>query len=147
MSQGFQHIFYPGGSGSPITLGDDAIGDRIDGGLPQNNPNVERRPIAGAAYSAVIEHLNDSPSFTWRVDYDKGTLDAATAFRLTHPQSIPVLPGLAQGILQILCDDGITYFLQNCSRPKVRCVSYVGQNVVFEYTVHFGQVTDTFNIV
>jgi len=123
------------------------MGDRISGGLPQSNPVVERRPIAGAAFAVVIEHLNDSPVYSWTVDYDKVTLDAATQFRFQHAQSIPVLPGIAQGTLQILLDDGTCYFLQNCSRPKVRCVSYVGRNVVFEYSVQYGNATDTFNPV
>lgn len=139
------YIFYPGGDHGPITLGDDAIGDRISGGLPQSNPEIEQRAIANSAHKLVIEHINDGPSLTWTVFYDKQTLDAAATFRLTHPQEIPVIPGIAQGILQELLDDGTTNFLQNCSRPKIRCVLWSGQSVVFEYTVHYGRVTDNFS--
>ncbi len=139
------YIFYPGGAQSPITLGDDAAGNIVSGGLPRSNPRVERRPIAGAAYSLVIEHLNDAPALAWTVDWNLGTLDAAVNFKNTHAQSIGVNPGIAQGVLEEILDDGTSNFFQNCSRPKVEIVKWTGQSVTVKYTCQYGQVTDTLN--
>ncbi len=144
---GRSFIFYPGGNEAPITLGDDAIGNRCSPALPVSNPQVERRPIAGAAYQVIIEHLNDASTLSWTVDWNLLTADAALQFKANHAARIGVNPGIAQGVLQELDDDGTANYYQMCSRPKVEIVSYVGQNVVARYTVQFGYVTDTINAV
>ncbi|HEY3761578.1 MAG TPA: hypothetical protein VGN23_07515 [Verrucomicrobiae bacterium] len=141
------YTFYPGGNDAPVTLGDDAAGNIISGGLPQSNPQVERRPIAGSAYGLVIEHLNDAPTLTWTVEWNLGTLDAAVNFKNTHAQSIGVNMGIAQGVLAETLDDGTSNFFQNCSRPKVEIVKWVGQSVTVKYTVQYGYVTETLNAV
>lgn len=144
---GVTYIFYPGGNLSPITLGDDDLGNRCSAALCQSNPQVERRAIAGSGSQLVIEHLNDAPTMSWTVDWDLLTADAAFTFKATHAASIGANAGIAQGVLQEMLDDGTMNFYQQCSRPKVEIVSYVGQNVVVKYTVQYQTVTDTINSV
>jgi len=139
------YIFYPGGNLAPVTLGDDALGHVVSGGLARSHPRVERRPVAGANFSLVIEHLNDSPTLAWTVDWNLLTVDAAVNFKNTHAQSIGVIPGIARGVLQELLDDGTSNFFQNCGRPAVEILEWIGQNVRVKYTVVYGQVTDTIN--
>ena len=143
MGFGVTYIFYPGGNNAPVTLGDDAVGQRVSVGLPVCTPSTEALAIAGASFKTLIEHGNSLQEFTWQVEYDCGTLDAAVAFKNNHPSSIPASLGLAQGILQELLDDGTTYFFQNCTRPKIEIVNWVGQAVIVKYTVQFGAVTTT----
>lgn len=139
------YIFYPGGNFAPVTLGDDAVGDRVSGGYPAFDPKTEIVLFGGADYGVVIEHGNGIHSLTWRVDRDHHTLGAAVQFKTDHPSSILTTVGIAQGILQELLDDGTTRYFQNCSRPKIRCVSWDGQSTVFEYAVQFGKITTTKN--
>jgi len=140
------YIFYPGGNNQPITLGDDAVGDRISGATPQFDPQSELVKFGGAAFGVLIEHGNGIHSLTWRVDRNHLTLAAAEQFRLDHPASLPVILGIAPGILQELNHDGTTRFFQNCVRPKIKCVSWDGQSTIFEYSVQFGKVTRTINL-
>lgn len=139
------YIWFAGGGNAPVTLGDDAIGDCVSGAQPEFEPKTELVTFAGAQFALNVEHGNAVQRKTWRVDYNKLTLDAAVIFRATHAQSLPVVLGVAGGVLQELLDDGTTRFYQNCTRPKVKCVSWDGQSVVFEYSVQFGQVTTVQN--
>jgi hypothetical protein len=141
------YIFYPGGTGNPVTLGDDAVGDRIAGGEPVAEPTTQSVKMAGAQFPVQLEHGNLLQSRTWRVERDHLTLDAAVLFMQSHAQGLPVILGIAQGKLQVLLDDGTTYFCQNCTRPKARCLRWDGQSTVYEYTVQHGQMTDTYNPV
>jgi len=117
----------------------------VTGGLPSCTPTTEALAIAGASFKTLIEHGNELQEFSWQTEYDLGTLDAAVTFKNNHPSSIPVILGIAQGILQELLDDGTTYFFQNCTRPKIEIVSWVGQAVQVKYTVQFGAVTTSLN--
>lgn len=140
-------IFYPGGNVAPITLGDDAIGWNASSLLPKSKPQTESRPIAGSSYPVLLEHLNNEKTLTWTTDYNLLTTDAAFVFKATHADAIGVNPGLAQGTLAEMLDDGTANFYQGCTRPAVEIASYIGQNVVVKYTVQYQYVTDTLNPV
>lgn len=139
------YIYFPGGNNDPVTLGDDATGDHVSGGLPHVQPSVEAVSIAGAAYKTFIEHGNVVQTITWQVDTDHGTLDAAVNFMDTLAAKLPVVPGLATGVLQKLLDDGTTWFYQNCTRPTARILKWDGQSTITEYSVQFGAITQTQN--
>jgi hypothetical protein len=138
---GLTYLFYPGGGNAAVELGDDAIGHRVSGGYPGFDPKTEVVQYANANFPLLIEHGNAVQSMTWRVDRNHGTVDAAQIFKDTHAQGIPVIIGLAAGVLQELQDDGTTRYFQNCTRPKMKCVSWDGQSTIFEYSVQYGNVT------
>ena len=136
------YIFIPGGSNQPVILGNDAVGDRVSGGYPDFAPRTELVLFGGSNFALPIEHGNAASSMSWRVERYHGTASAAMLFLTTHAQNIPVILGIAQGVLQELLDDGTTHFYQNCTRPKCKCVAWDGASTIFEYTVQFSQVTD-----
>jgi hypothetical protein len=140
-----KYIFYPGGNNLPVSLGDDAVGDRVSNAVPTFVPANESVMFGNADFKLQIEHGNAEQTLTWQVYRFHGTEAVAGQFRDTHGQSIPVIVGVAQGILQELFDDGTTRWFQNCTRPSVRFTEWVGASTVCEYTVKFGKITKTKN--
>lgn len=142
---GVIYLFYPGGNNAPVTLGDDAIGWRVNAGLPVFTPSTEAVAVAGSPFKAFLEHGNAVQEFTWETEYEFSTLDAAVTFKNAHPSSIPLQLGLAVGVLQELLDDGTTTFFQNCTRPKIEVTRWDALAVVVKYTVQFGAISTTLN--
>lgn len=140
-----KYIFYPGANAVGITLGDDSVGETVSGGLPEFDPQTELVMFGNAQFARLIEHGNGIHSMSWLVDRNHTSEIVAAQFRLEHPQSIPVVMGVAVGVLEEKLGTGQSRFFQNCSRPKMRCVRWDGASTVFEYSIQFGKVTKTRN--
>lgn len=138
------YIFYPGDNSSPIVLGDDAIGHMVSGGVPSQKRNVVA--IAGfrAPRMARRNTGNVEESITWSVDRDHGTAAAAFTFRRDHADTIPIVFGLAAGVLQELEEESSTSrFLQRADLVSIICKQWDGQSTLFEYTATGSNWTDT----
>ncbi|MDE2098236.1 MAG: hypothetical protein KGL39_13355 [Patescibacteria group bacterium] len=150
-----QIIYFPAGAqAQPIELGDDALGHRISVGLPVQQRLGEDVAMADADWQLQLNHGNRVNVFTWTVDRDHGTVDAAVAFMRDHADSIPSDIGPATAVLQEAEDGGdagasgsVIRFLQQCRFISIECVRWDGQSTVYRYTVHGAAWTDTQNAV
>ena len=137
--------FFPGDNGGEVVLGDDAAGELISGGEPAQSRVVQEFHPTRAAYARRFNRGGVVNSITWRVDRDHGTVAAAIEFLRDHAEAIPNPLGEATGYLAAVGADGSARYLQNCTIVAIRCLQFVGQSTLFEYTAVGGAWSDVVN--
>ena len=129
----------------PLVLGDDSVGDHIAAALPvwsnavQTVQPLRSRPV-------YYNRAGVAEEFTWRVDRNHGSEDAAVNFQRAHGAALAavVAAGAADGTL---LDAGSTSrVFRNCTLTAARCVAWDGQSTVYEYTAVGGPWSESLNL-
>ncbi|MDB6108328.1 MAG: hypothetical protein JWR69_78 [Pedosphaera sp.] len=120
-------------TGSPITLGDDSVGDYIVGPpFRAESRLVDQAPLYGAATPYTNDQGNRRNSYSWTVEREHATKAAATAFNLGHANSLP-------GNCRLTITEGAADWRHaGCTFTAVECVLQTGIATTFRYSITGG---------
>jgi hypothetical protein len=122
----------PASGARPVTLGDDAAGDKISSDPPSQSRAVSNVQLAEADYTTQFESGNRTNEIRWTVDRDHGSEDKAKVFSRLHHDAVETAGILEDG------GDGFTPLYLLNAVIQTRCVSIDGRTTVFEYIVRGG---------
>lgn len=122
-----------GDNGKTVVIGDDERGEFITEPTPPgHNRATEAVPLAGANYAKQYDHGNRQNHLTWTVDRQHATAAEAFRFSRTHHAELDT-----HGSLEDTAH-GTSLFL-NDATIQTECLSWVGTNTIFRYTVTGGE--------
>lgn len=122
-----------GDNGKTVVLGDDARRDFItEPTPPAHQRTTEVVAIADATYSRQLDHANRQNRVSWTVDRQHATAAEAFRFSRAHHADIDTHGSLEDSA------HGTSLFLNDAS-IQTECLSWVGLNTIFRYTVTGGE--------
>lgn len=124
--------------GQPVILGDDNIGDFVEADLPEQTRAVQVSQPSRAAHVQPIARAKRSNGLAWTVERIHADYDAATIFKYTHAEEVPL-----SGLVEVSHNNQFQLFYVDAVVAEVRCVYHKGITTRFLYRLVSGRIQTT----